>query len=645
MQTTVKHDVQSETPEAALDFLKKILPFNELDHDTLKGLARHCLVDFYPKGTHLLTANESEVEHLFLVQQGGFKSFITDDEGDITLKDYRGEGSSVGALGIIRGTLANLDVESVEDTFCILLPRTVFLDLIHKQPGFAQYYLRSFSEKIVHTAYSELRHHRMARRANDDLYLFSVAAGDIVKQKPVIAPTTTGIQKAASLMARFRVGSLLVHQPNDPEQIVGIITDRDLRSKVVAAGLDFPTSVETIMSSPVQTVLSRDICFDVLLKMMSTGIHHLAVERAGRIIGVITSHDIMLLQGHSPYYLFKKIIGQRNFSGLYPLAQKIPEVIRSLINEGGKAGNITRMIALLNDRILQRLLTLLEGELGPPPVPYCWLHMGSEGRREQTFKTDQDNAIIYADPIDDAQKVEAEAYFKELAQQAIDHLVNCGYPLCPGKIMANNPQWCQPVSVWQEYFTSWVKSENPAELLESTIFFDFRAGYGETGLADELRNHLIEQSRQKETYLLHLSRDCLTSQTALSFFNNFIVEKDGEHKNKLDLKHQGLAPLVDFARIFALKAGIKETNTLARFHTLGTEEVISKELMNSACEAYELQMQLRILHQLHQLENGTLPDNHIDPATLSELEKRMLKEAFHVIERLHSVLKDMFPGL
>jgi len=298
---------------------------------------------------------------------------------------------------------------------------------------------------------------------------------------------------------------------------------------------------------------------------------------------------------------------------------------------------------LLNDQILERLLTLLEDELGPPPMDYCWLLFGSEGRREQTFKTDQDNAIIYADPVDDEQKKTAHDYFTIFARKAIDHLVNCGYPLCPGEIMATNPKWCQPASVWKGYFTDWIETPEPQKLLHVTIFFDFRAGFGKVSLADELRRHLSELSIRQEIYLFHLARECMSSRAPLSFFKSFIVEKNGEHKNTLDLKRQGLTPFVNFARVLALKFGVKETNTLSRLHVLAEEGHISEELWASAREAYEMQMQLRLIHQLAQLEEGILPDNHIAPAQLSDLEKRMLKEAFEVIERLHGVLKALFP--
>ncbi len=636
-------DVHKVAPQVVVEFFKQIMPFKELDDDTLYDIARHVRVDFFPKGTKIFTAGETEITHLYLIQKGGVKAYITDDEGEVTLKDYRGEGAYIGALPIIRGTKANLNIETVEDTFVFMLPREVFLDLIEKKPGFAQYYLKSFSEKIVNTAYSELRRHKVGRRGEEELYLFSIQVEDIVKQEPKQVPKDTTIQKAAQAMAKYRIGSILVSNPEDEQDIIGIVTDRDLRTKVVAAGLDYNEPIERIMSSPLVTVLSQAVCFDALMKMMSTGLHHLAVERKGKIIGVITSHDIMLLQGHSPYLLFKEIRKQQNIQGLYSLSQKIPDLIRTLIKEGGKASNISRMISLLNDQILSRLLSLLEEELGPPPVPYCWLLMGSEGRKEQTFKTDQDNGLLYADPKNENEAKEAEEYFEILAKKAIDHLINCGYPPCPGNIMATNPKLRRSLTGWKENFRHLVNVPEPDEVLQAQIYFDFRAGYGRVELAEELRNYLYDMTKRQQIYLLHMARECLGARAPLSFFKNFIVEKDGEHKNKLDIKKSGLMPFVSFARVMALKFGIKETNTLARLHVLAEEGHISKDLWNDASEAYEIQMYLRLIHQLEQMEAGVHPDNYIDPKSLSDLDRKMLKEAFLVIDRFHSVLKTIFP--
>lgn len=640
----LRKDVHKVAPDVAITFLKGIMPFNELDDETLQSVAHHCRVDFFPKGTRLLTVDKTEITHLFLIQRGGVKAFIVDDEGDVTLKDYRGVGSYCGALGIIRGTRANLNIETLEDTFCYLLPREIFLDLVRSQPHFTHYYLKNFSEKVVNTAYQELRHHKVARRSMEDLYLFSIKAGDLVKELHKVSEAST-IQEAARAMSYFGIGSLLIHDPGNEEEIVGIVTDRDLRSKVVSAGLDYGQSVKTIMSGPVLSVSSETVCFDVLVKMMSTGIHHLAVERGGNIVGVITTHDITVLQGNSPFYLFKEIVSQRTIEGLYPLPGKIPNMIRHLIKEGGKASKIVSMITILNDRILSRLLTLLEKEMGPPPANYCWLLFGSEGRKEQTFLTDQDNGIVYTDPKNKQQQIEFEKYFQELGVRAIDSLVKCGYPLCPRDTMASNLRWCQPYSVWKGYYTGWAKDPYTEEAESATVFFDFRSGHGDESLAIKLREHFIESTIGNRSLTLSLSRRALAYRVPLSFFNNFIIERDGEHKNQLDIKHQGIVPFVDFARILALHYGIRETNTMARMKVLHTEGHLEHDLYLSATESFKLQMQMRLIHQLDQIEKNLEPDNYIAPADLTELERRMLKDAFVVIEKLQSVLDEMHPVL
>ncbi len=643
MSINDKNSVHSVSPEVVLTFLKKTIPFNELDDSTLRDIARHIIIDFFPKGTVLFKQDETEVEYLYIIQKGGMKIYLKDEEGGITLKDFRGEGAYIGALPIIQGTRANLNVETVEDTFCFLLPKKIFLDLVQSNSRITQYFLKSFSEKFIRTAYRELRHRNMVPRTEGTLFLFSAKVRDIVRREPEFIGEDRPVQEAARRMADLHIGSLLVKSADG--QVAGIVTDKDLRTKIVAAGRGLDTPVRDIMASPVHTIPDSAVCFDALLTMMKQQIHHLAVEHDGEIRGIITAHDIMVLQGSSPLYLFREIVAQRRIEGLYPLSQKVPLVVRTLIEEGAKANNITRMITILNDHILDRLLTLLIDEMGPPPLPFSWLLMGSEGRKEQTFRTDQDNAIVYEDSDDPELNREAEKYFEKFGQSAIDHLENCGYPRCPGDIMASNPKWRQPFSQWQGYFDHWIDSPEPKEVLHASIFFDFRHGFGDSSMPDKLREHIIRRSERQQIYLLHMARDYLGQRVPLSFFRNFIVEKNGEHKNKLDIKHKGLTPIINFARILSLKNGIKETNTISRLHALADHGHITGELCSTACDAYELQMQMRFVHQLKQLENGVQPDNYIDPGQLSDLEKQMLKDAFAVIERLHAILKSMFPAI
>ncbi len=635
-----KQVLQALDTDLVVEFLQKTLPFNELDYSTLSDLAKHASIDFYPKGTRILEQDTSQVDFIYLIQTGGVKLYLQDKAGEITLKDYRGEGSTFGALAIIQGSKSSMTVEAVEDTFCFLFPKKSFLNLLRTHPGFSQYYLKVFSQNYIQKSFDELRKEKLSPKTEGSLYLFTVKVNDIIRRKPEIITPVQNIQQAAQRMSDLGIGSLLIK--DEYGKIAGIITDKDIRSKVVARGLPYSTEVERIMTSPVKTISAHKVCFDALLDMMSNRIHHLAVQDGERIIGLITSHDILVLQGESPVYLFKEIMHQHRIERLYEISMKVPLVVRPLIEEGAKANNITRMITILNDLILGRLLALLEENLGPPPVPYCWLLMGSEGRKEQTFRTDQDNALIYQDPENEQKKKEAENYFNIFSQEAINHLVKCGYPLCQGGNMASNPKWCQPLSVWKRYFSNWVNKPEPQEVLNSTIFFDFRPACGSMFLGYELKEFLRSLVQGKDLFLRYLAQDCFRTRPPLSFFKNFIVDRDGVHKNRLDLKARGLVPFWDFARVMALRHGIMETNTLERMEMLDREGHIPHSLFVRARESYEFQMQLRFINQLKLMEAGEAPHNYINPAELTDLEKQTLKGAFSVISDLQSFLKETF---
>jgi CBS domain-containing protein len=632
-----KNGFQDAPPELVLQFLRETMPFKELAETTLRKFGRHCLIDFYPKDTLIQQQGITEVRYFCLIQKGGVKTYLQDEEGSANLNDFRGEGEYFGALAIIQNGKANLNVETVEDTFCFLFPKDGFLDLLESEPRVSQFFLRRMTEKLTRTAYTELRQRGVNPRTEGSLYLFSASTGEIVKGKPQTIAATDSVQRAAQRMAERHIGSLLVQDGSG--EIVGIITDKDLRTKVVARGLDYRTEVARIMSAPVRFIAEQAVCFDALLAMMRDKIHHLVVKRQDEIVGVVTTHDIMLLQGTSPLYLFREILAQNRIEGVYPLSRKVPLVVRGLIEEGAKARHVTRMIAILNDHVLERLLTLQIEELGPPPVPFCWLLMGSEGRREQTFRTDQDNAILYQGVADERQRREAESYFHLLGEKMIEHLVACGFPRCPGDIMASNSRWRQSGTVWQEYFDRWIRQPDPEEILHATIFFDFRAGFGERSLAEDLRSHLCAEAGRNEIFLMQLAGDLMKSRPPLSFFRNLIVEKDGEHRRKMDIKTRGLAPFVDFARLFALKYSLRETNTLERLRMLAGLNHIPRDLYTETSEAYEFIMQLRLVHQLHMLEQDLEPDNYINPADLSDLEKQTLKDAFRVINRLQNYVK------
>ncbi len=634
-----KNGAHNVDPEAVLSFLGKTMPFSELDASVLQEITGKFTQDFYEKGTVILRQGVSDVSHFQLITRGGVKVLQTEEDGSVKLIDFRGEGGYFGALGIIKQAKATFSVEAAEDTFCYLLESEDFLRLVQSHANFANHFLESFSDEMVDAAYADMRDRKKTIAADKGLYLFTAKVGEVVRRAPEVMHSSATIQEAASKMSELGIGSLLITDTS--EDVMGIVTDNDLRAKVVAKGLAYTKPVGEIASSPVKSIPSSALCFDALLQMMNQQVHHLAVEEQGHIIGMMTAHDIMVQQGTSPISLFREIVNTQKIEQLYPLSEKVPAIVGTLIHEGAKADNITRMIAVLNDHIVSRVLSLLTDEIGPAPHPWCWLMLGSEGRKEQTIKTDQDNALIYENPPEEWEAIKAaKLYFRRLGNEAIKHLEACGYPLCEGKMMASNPTWRKSYSDWQGYFDGWMNTPEPEAVLHSTIFFDFRPGFGSVSIAERLRDHVQAVAPRRGVFLMHLAKNALATKAPLSFFRDFLVEKDGRYKNRVDLKTRGLVPFVDFARVLSLRHGVKETNTIARLEGLVEGDHISRDLYAESREAYEFQMHVRLVHQFRRLQAGLTPDNFVDPVDLSENEKQTLKEAFGVIGRLQAFLKD-----
>lgn len=657
-------------PGLVYAFLQRTLPFSDLAPQVLHQLARQCTVEFMPSGTVVMRANATRPEALYIVQQGGVRLTTTGTDGTPALNDTRGEGGVIGAVALLEKTPATADVETIEDTFFVRIPRAAFLELTASEPTVGQFFLHSLPERFVSRAFSEMRVRCEGLADERGLYLFASKAGDLVNRPPESVIRGTSLRQAAGRMVEAGVGSLLVREvagttrddsrsplvvdeamqqlrdtgcrtDTSLDDVIGIVTDSDLR-KAVSLCMDYEAPVETIMTAPVASVDESRPCFDALLEMMRRQIHHLAVLRQRRICGVITAHDIMVMQGRTPLSLFREIMHQRSLEGLYPLGNRIAQVVRGLVEEGARAASATRMITVFNDLLLEKVLTLLRAEMGPPPLAFSWMLMGSEGRREQTFLTDQDNALVLADCEDDIIVRAAEVYFEPFAKRAVDELEKCGFNRCRGNVMASNPDLRRTVSSWRERLTGWIRRPEPEQILNTSIFFDFRSGYGDGSLINSLRDSVIEAAAADEIFLRHLAADALRGKPPLSFFRNLVVEKNGEHRNALDMKKRGMMPFVDFARVMALAHGIRETSTIDRLAALEESGHVPAMLCREARDGYEFLMHVRLVHQLEQLQREETPDNHVSPASLTDLDKRTMKEAFAVAERLQSFLKDRF---
>lgn len=610
----------------ALNLLRKTPPFSFLDDAVLNKIAREMLLEFHPKGQAICRQDGPAADHLHIVQGGAVKVFVRTNEGEEVLVDYRTSGDFFGLLSFACGDVSRDTIIAVEDTTCYLISKETVLELMRTNAEFAEYCFRSRLKRLQHMTYQEVRDRTLLYGGGDKL-LFTNILADLATKNVVTASEDATIREAAEIMASNRISSLvLLDRQGFPS---GMITDRDLRNKVVSKGRDSGGKVADIMSATLIKAEAGDYCFEALLKMIRYNIHHLLVVDKGDLRGVITNHDLMMLQGSSPLATAREIEIQDTIDGLVPVSRKINTLITLLIREGAKASHLTRILTEINDRLVKKILGIVESRMGPPPVSYCWIVFGSEGRKEQTFRTDQDNAIIYEDT--DGTSGEAQTYFAEFAARMRDALERCGFPPCNANYMASNPEWRQPFSVWRNYFSRWIQQPTPEAVLRSLILFDFRPVGGDALLAERLRAFLSHAIKESNPFLAHMALVVLSNRPPLGFFGNIATARRGSERGTFNIKMRGLCPIIDLARLAALEAGVYQTSTLARFAEITDRPGTAGSAVHELPQAFEFLMSLRLGHQFRQIEEGKTPDNLIDPRSLGALDRRQLKEAFRLI--------------
>jgi CBS domain-containing protein len=460
--------------------------------------------------------------------------------------------------------------------------------------------------------------------------------GDILSRPLVTCAPTASVLDAARRMAAQDSDAIVVVDADGTPR--GIVTDADLRRRVVSVGLPVSGGVTTVMSSPLVTVDAEAFFFEAVHTMLRHRLHHLVVLERGRALGVLADGDLLAARAQGPLFVARQLNLARSIDQLVELRASRERAVRVLFRAGVDGYDLGRITAETNDHLVRRLLALIEAELGPPPVPYCWLGLGSEGRREQTLHTDQDNALVYRDPPPELAEA-AQVYFSDLSERAVAALERCGFPLCAGGLMASNPEWRQPLSQWRHYFARWVQRPEPEAVYHASIFFDLRAIAGDGSLADALWANLLEWIPDSPLFTQLLMRAALLHRPPLGFLRNLVVEHSGEHRGAFHIKARGLLPVTEAARAYALARGIRQTNTFERLRALRDRGAIPRQDAEDLIAAYDFGIRLRVRHQLDQLAAGQPMDHFIVPDRMTRAERTALKEHFKVIADLQGYIE------
>lgn len=621
--------------EEVIDFLRKVPPFQFLDEETLRSITKDVSMELYPKGTTILYYGGPMGKYLNVIKKGAVKiSLGFTKKEDVTI-DYRSDGDLIGYLALFGAKKSRANVVAIEDTICYQLRIDAITELIKNNPQIREFFQESFLNIFLDKAYDEIYRKTIPYSVGGNIF-YTTPVGELATKNVITGAQDITIQEAANIMSRNRISALVLVDSNGMP--AGIVTDRDLREKVVAKGRNVLDPIKNIMSPPLIRADAKELGFEVFLKMLKHNVHHILIINDGALSGIMTNHDFMIMQGTSPITLVKDIENQQGIEGLMPLSRGVDNIVGLFLNEGVKASNIGRVISEINDRILRKILEIAEHKFGAPPVPYCWIVYGSEGRKEQTFRTDQDNAIIYADPTSDKDEEAIKAYFGEFTLFVRDSLQRCGFPLCPADYMASNPKWCQPLDVWKKRFSNWISYPTSQAIMNSVIFLDFRGVYGDLSLAEALRDHIFYSLREQRDFFYYLATMAVKNAPPLGFLKTIVVEKGGEHKDQLDLKTKGIALIVDIARLYATEYRIRETSTYDRIEALKDKVKVLNEHGDELIHAFEFIMLLRMRHQFRQIKEGLPPDNYIYPNKLSNLEKRTIKEAFKVVGMIQDII-------
>lgn len=607
------------------DFLAAQPPFAELPPDVLDTLPALMTTRYVRRGEPILTLGKDNSD-FYVVRSGA----VDIRDATNTLVERAAEGACLGTMTLVEANPSHFTATASEDVLLLVLDGDAWHRLAGANPGFRHFFLGQRRERMQ----GALQH---AHLADSGMAVLRTRAKQMIRHAIVETTADVSIRQAAGIMAHRNVSSVLVM---DGHRILGIVTDRDLRKRVVAAGHDTDDSIASVMTPDPTVVSGEALAFEVLLHMMDGQIHHLPVVEGGRPIGVITSTDLVRLEHANPVYLVRDIATQRDVAGVAQVVARLPQTVARLVSQDATADDIGKVVTAVADSVGRKIMALAEAELGRPPAPFCWMVLGSQARGESALGSDQDNAIILADGAG----AEGERYVAALADKVVAGLEQCGYPRCEGDVMATNPRWRQDLTGWRREFARWLHEPTPDALLHAGIFFDARALAGDTSLFTALYQGVQAQAKRSARFLGLMAAQAVRHEPPLGFFRGFVLQKEGEHKDTLNLKWGGIGVVQETARVYALAAGSPAMRTHERILDAKAAGLLTAETAEDLQDAYEFISYVRLEHQVEQVRDGLEPNNHVDPDQLSSLERRHLRDAFGVLRTVQGQLAQRYPA-
>ena len=608
------------------DFIRQYAPFDQLPEEALLEVAQSIEISYYRAGSCIVDFND-KIYELYMIRSGVVEIYRRN--GD--LYNRLDQGKLFGQMGLLTNNKVRFPTKSLKDTLLYCIPESIFHDFRERYEVFADFVEVEDSTRLKQAVES---------KSDDANALTTSKVKTLLTREPLMVANSCSIQSVAQIMAEENISAALINDPDiDDEQgnsFVGIITEHDLCAKVIASGLSVDNPVSEVMSTELISLDHNAYIFEAMLIMLRYNVHHLPILKNRQPIGLIEVADIIRYESQNSLLFVSSIFQQQSTEDLVLLAAQLKDCFVRMVNEDANSHMVGRAMSEIGRSFKQRLLELAEEELGSPPVPYCFLALGSMARDEQLIVTDQDNAIILDNSYRESKHGD---YFAKLARFVCDGLAACGYSYCTGDIMATNPEYRKTQSQWEDCFADWIDTPNPQALLNCSIFFDLTGVYGRVKWAEQLNAFILRRAKKNNLFLACLARNALNRKPPLGFFKDFVMEKDGRHNNSINLKRRGTAPLADLIRVHALAIGSQSQNSFQRLEDIIEAGILPKSKGEDLQHAMELISLVRLRHQALDIESEVEPDNNIEPENMSDFERHNLKDAFLVLSNAQNFLK------
>lgn len=594
-----------------VDFLGAHAPFDTVDRSDLERIAASAEVEFHLAGAVIFSQGAEPIEHLRVVRSGAVEILMNE-----RVLDRLESGELFGHASMLSGLPAGFTARAAAETLCYRIPADVARDLLSRPEGI-RYVARSLLERPAEAAGSS----PPASILNSE----HRPVGTLIRGTPVVCSPETPIRDAARMMTAAGQTSVVVDLGDGS---VGILTDRDLRTRVVAAGVGGDAPVSVAMTAPAYTCRPDRLAGELLLDMLDRGLRHYPVVSAtGELLGVVSDSDLVAVETRSSFFMRLAIGRAQSFDELVAAAAELPATVIALHDARVDTANIASIYTVVLDAMTRRLLELVMAARAEPAPSFAWLALGSQARREATPGSDSDSAIVWFDGADDAK---SQAYLQSVGAEVVAGLEACGLRGDAQGVTAADALVVRSLESWQRVASSWLErpTQKQAVMLVS-VFVDSRPVWGlhmGTPLADTFRT-----APRNEVLLRLLARLALSYRPPTGFLRGLVVEHSGERRGQLDIKRRGLLPIVDLARWAGMAAGVTSASTRERLDAAAEGGTLSRSDAGTLKDAFELIVGLRLEHHVAQLRSGVAPDDHLDPRSLSALTRSYLKEAFRAI--------------